>query len=37
MVSVITHVPSETVMSAIICACMSVGKPGYGAVVTLTE
>ena len=27
-VSVIIEAPPETVISAMICACMSVGKPG---------
>ena len=30
MVSVMTEVPAACVSNAIICACRSVGKPGYG-------
>ena len=36
MVSVMCEVPSARVISAINCACRSVGKPGNGAVVTST-
>src|SRR5574337_548479 len=35
-VSVTTPVPSATQLSAVNCACMSVGKAGYGAVLMLT-
>ena len=34
MFSVMTLVPSDTAISTIICACRSVGKPGYGNVAT---
>ena len=33
MFSVITLIPSVVESSAHICACMSVGKPGYGSVI----
>ena len=36
IVSVMTDVPSARVASAMNCACMSVGKPGCGAVRTFT-
>ena len=36
MVSVMCEVPLARVISAINCACRSVGKPGNGAVVTST-
>ena len=36
MVSVMSAVPRATVASAMNCACMSVAKPGYGAVRMLT-
>ena len=36
MVSTTVAVPSATASSAMNCACMSVAKPGYGAVRTLT-
>ncbi|MNC88964.1 hypothetical protein D3C83_48470 [compost metagenome] len=36
MVSVTSAVPRAILFSAMICACMSVGKAGYGAVRTLT-
>src|SRR6185437_1324130 len=35
-VSVTTPVPSATQLSAVNCACMSVGNAGYGAVLILT-
>ena len=37
IVSVMTDVPSATVFNASNCACMSVGNPGYGAVLRWVE